>query len=84
MIIIKNLGKFYQVCSLGDNISYCYIGSLSYCFIINSEKKLMIIGSICENKVTEKRISVTPDNVKSLLQMVLKFTLKKTMVIILT
>ena len=24
----------------------------------------MIIGSVCENKASEKRISVTPDNVK--------------------
>ena len=48
---------------MGDNIGYCYISNLSYSFIIN-QKILMIIGSINENKDTEKRISVTPENVK--------------------
>ena len=73
----KTWENFTKFVLLGDNISYCYIGSLSYCFIINSEKKLMIIGSICENKVTEKRISVTPDNVKKFITNGFKVYLEK-------
>ena len=37
----------------------------------------MIIGSICENKVTEKRISVTPDNVKKFITNGFKVYLEK-------
>jgi len=62
---------------LGDNISYCYISSLSYCFIVNSKKNLMIIGSVCENKASEKRISVTPENVKKFVSNGFKVYLEK-------
>ena len=71
------MGKFYKICSLGDNISYCYISSLGYCFTINSKKNLMIIGSVCENKASEKRISVTPENVKKFVSNGFKVYLEK-------
>ena len=61
---------------MGDNIGYCYISYLSYSFIINS-KTLMIIGSVSENKDTEKRISVTPDNVKKFITNGFKVYLEK-------
>ena len=37
----------------------------------------MIIGSVCENKATEKRISVTPDNVKKFVSNGFKVYLEK-------
>ena len=37
----------------------------------------MIIGSVCENKVTEKRISVTPENVKKFISNGFKVYLEK-------
>ena len=37
----------------------------------------MIIGSVCENKATEKRISVTPDNVKKYVSNGFKVYLEK-------
>ena len=37
----------------------------------------MIIGSVCENKITEKRISVTPDNVKKFISNGFKVYLEK-------
>ncbi len=37
----------------------------------------MIIGSVCENKVTEKRISVTPENVKKYISNGFKVYLEK-------
>ena len=37
----------------------------------------MIIGSVCENKNTEKRISVTPDNVKKFISNGFKVYLEK-------
>tara|TARA_B100001027_G_scaffold197984_1_gene155803 strand:+ start:319 stop:1407 length:1089 start_codon:yes stop_codon:yes gene_type:complete len=37
----------------------------------------MIIGSVCENKVTEKRISVTPENVKKFVSNGFKVYLEK-------
>ena len=37
----------------------------------------MIIGSVCENKATEKRISVTPDNVKKFVSSGFKVYLEK-------
>ena len=37
----------------------------------------MIIGSVCENKSTEKRISVTPENVKKFVSNVFKVYLEK-------
>ena len=37
----------------------------------------MIIGSVSENKVTEKRISVTPDNVKKFITNGFKVYLEK-------
>ena len=70
------MGEFYKIRSLGDNISYCYISNLSYPFIINL-KILMIIGSVSENKSTEKRISVTPENVKRFVSNGFKVYLEK-------
>ena len=61
---------------MGDNIGYCYISSLGYSFIINS-KKIMIIGSVCENKNTERRISITPENVKKFILNGFKVYLEK-------
>ncbi len=37
----------------------------------------MIIGSVCENKNTEKRISVTPENVKKFISNGFKVYLEK-------
>ncbi len=37
----------------------------------------MIIGSVCENKASEKRISVTPDNVKKFVSNGFKVYLEK-------
>ena len=37
----------------------------------------MIIGSVCENKSTEKRISVTPENVKKFISNGFKVYLEK-------
>ena len=37
----------------------------------------MIIGSVCENKNTEKRISVTPENVKKFISIGFKVYLEK-------
>ena len=37
----------------------------------------MIIGSVCENKATEKRISVTPENVKKFVSTGFKVYLEK-------
>ena len=37
----------------------------------------MIIGSVCENKASEKRISVTPENVKKFLGLGFKVLIEK-------
>ena len=39
----------------------------------------MIIGSVCENKASEKRISVTPENVKKFVSNGFKVYLEKVM-----